>query len=422
MVRFVFCLVFSLLFAGVVVAASAKQKNSVALVIGNSAYTHHPGLANPVNDAIAMSIRLKELGFDVTSVTDGSRAQIYAALAEFGTKSANADVALMFYAGHGVQVNGRNWLLPVSANIQQATDLAAQAVRTNDILEVMDNSGAALKLIILDACRNNPLPVGASRGASRGLARVEAQTAGTMIAFATAPDKTAEDGAGNNSPFTTALLQHIATPGLEVRQMFGRVRKSVYEATNKQQLPWVNEAIIGEFYFGGRDPNAVTPPIPAPQAVIAKPVAPPKTGLSEETAFELARSIDTADGYDAFLEQFPSGSFAGFATALKSKLAQAAKPNQQIASARQLPYLEDEGFLFPDSDQRRLKIGELRGMSKRDLRIARNEIYARAGRFFKSKDLKRHFGGFDWYQPHTWSPKLNAVERANVKLVQRAEK
>ncbi|MBL4733672.1 MAG: caspase family protein [Rhizobiaceae bacterium] len=418
MTKILISLILMLSFGASIGSAAAQQTNNVALIIGNSAYINHPELANPVNDAIAMSIRLKELGFDVISVTDGDRAGIYAALSEFGTKASGADVALLFYAGHGVQVSGRNWLLPVSANIKQAGDLAAQAVRTDDILEVMDSSGASLKLIILDACRNNPLPVAASRGVARGLARVEARTAGTMIAFATAPDQTAEDGAGTNSPFTTALLQHISTPGLEVRQMFGRVRQSVYEATGKKQLPWVNEAILGEYYFGGRAPNAVIPPIAEKNPTVENS----KAGLSEEVAFELAREINTIKGYEAFLTQFPSGSYAGFATALSAKAAKPVSSPQKFANLRKLEKFEEIGFLFPDSSERKLSSHELIGLSKKELRIARNEIYARRGRFFKSKDLQRHFGQFDWYQPFTWKPRLNSIEKANVRLVQRAEK
>ena len=183
------------------------------------------------------------------------RQDFYEGLTLFGRRAQGADVALVFYAGHGVQVDGRNWLLPVDAEVEASTDLPAQAIKANDLLEIMDISGARLKLVFFDACRNNPLPRSLSRGAANGLARLEANAAGMMIAFATAPGDTALDGTGRNSPFTEALARLIGTPDLEVRHLPGRVRESVYKSTGEQQLPWVNEALIGEFYFGGRSSN-----------------------------------------------------------------------------------------------------------------------------------------------------------------------
>ncbi|MES0883651.1 NADase-type glycan-binding domain-containing protein [Roseibium sp. SCP14] len=231
---------------------SAKAAARVALVIGNGAYQAMSSLANPVNDANLMAGKLSGLGFDVIRVIDGDRRGFYDALTQFGRKAQGAEVALVFYAGHGVQVNGRNWLLPVDAQIQASTDLPGQAVKADDLLEIMEASGARLKLVFLDACRNNPLPRSLSRGTSNGLARLEASAAGMMIAFATSPGDIALDGTGSNSPFTEALATWIDTPDLEVRHLMGRVRESVYRATGEAQLPWLNEALIGEFYFGGR--------------------------------------------------------------------------------------------------------------------------------------------------------------------------
>lgn len=241
-----------LLVPSLLLPCAALADGKVALVIGNGAYQSMPALANPSNDANLIAGKLAGLGFDVVRIIDGDRRAFRDGLTVFGRRAQGADVALVFYAGHGVQVNGRNWLLPVDAEIQASTDLPGQAVKADDLLEIMDVSGARLKLVFLDACRNNPLPRSLSRGTSNGLARLEANAAGMMIAFATSPGDVALDGAGSNSPFTEALARLIDTPDLEVRHLMGRVRESVYTSTGERQLPWLNEALIGEFYFGGK--------------------------------------------------------------------------------------------------------------------------------------------------------------------------
>ncbi len=404
--------------------APAQAERRVALVIGNGAYTNAPALKNPAHDAAVVSASLKALKFEVTEVINGDHRRMLDAMSAFGRAASGVDVALVFYAGHGVQVSGRNWLLPVASTISAETDLPAQAIRTSDLMDVMETSGAALKLMILDACRNNPLPKSASRGATRGLARLEARSAGTMITFATAPGDVAADGTGANSPFTTALAQHITTPGLEIRQLMGRVRETVYKSTGKKQLPWVNEALIGEFYFAGKDPNATPVPIAPPKAIAVVEADPQAAGPTEKEAFALARSLNTTGGWDAFLQQFPSGPYAGFAAAAKAKLTAQPAANQQTATLAPQRSEPDRsrGFLFPNSHTKRILPRELEGLSKQELRVARNEIFARRGRHFKSADLKRHFNRFDWYEPFTWNPKLNRIEKANVNLIKNTER
>lgn len=286
--------------------ATASEGAKVAFVIGNGSYAHAPNLSNPANDARLMANTLTDIGFDVVQVLDGKHADLLEALVQFGRKAARADVALVFYAGHGVQVNGRNWLLPVDVNVETSTDLQGQAIRADDLLELMEFSGARLKLVFFDACRNNPFSRSLSRSVSRGLARLDANTAGTLIAFATAPGDVASDGGRANSPFTTALARYIREPGLEVRQMLGKVREEVYLTTNEQQLPWVNEALIGEFYFAGRTEEMTTPGVASAESI--------------NTAFQIAAEINTAVAYDAFLRQFPSGSYADLARAAVDNL------------------------------------------------------------------------------------------------------
>lgn len=255
-----FKILFGVFLLNLVLAGPALAGGKTALVIGNGAYQSMPSLRNPANDANLIARKLAGLGFDVVRVIDGDRTDFWDGLKTFGRRAQGADVALVFYAGHGVQVNGQNWLLPVDADIQASTDLPSQALKANDLLEIMEASGARLKLVFFDACRNNPLPRSLSRGAANGLARLEANAAGMMIAFATAPGDVALDGSGQNSPFTEALARMIDTPDLEVRHLMGRVRESVYTSTGERQLPWLNEALIGEFYFGGKSGNGAPQP------------------------------------------------------------------------------------------------------------------------------------------------------------------
>ena len=274
------------LLLSVAAAGEVLAAGKVALVIGNGAYRAMPALRNPANDATLIASRLAGLGFDVVRIIDGDRRDFWDGLTDFGRRAQNADVALVFYAGHGVQVNGSNWLLPIDAEIQASTDLPAQAMKADDLLEIMHASGARLKLVFFDACRNNPLPRSLSRGAANGLARLEANAAGMMIAFATSPGDVALDGSGNNSPFTEALARLIATPDLEVRHLMGKVRESVYTSTGERQLPWLNEALIGEFYFGGRSGESAAASPPASSQPSLAAITPPAEGGSTSSRTE----------------------------------------------------------------------------------------------------------------------------------------
>jgi len=239
----------------------------VALVVGNGAYRNAPALPNPPNDARAVARALAGLGFEVVEAVDRDQAGMRAALGEFARRLEGAEAGLFFYAGHGLQVQGRNFLVPVDAALEREADLYLQALALDDVMRVME-AAVPVRLVILDACRNNPLTrslaraMGATRSAAvgQGLARIDA-AAGTLIAYATAPDQVALDGEGANSPFTQALLAHIAEPGLEARQVLTRVRRSVVDATGGRQLPWDSSSLTGDFYFGPEaGPSAAAPP------------------------------------------------------------------------------------------------------------------------------------------------------------------
>ena len=302
-------------------SATANAAKRVALVIGNGAYQHAPELTNPANDARLISASLERLGFEVVSISDGNQRAILDGMGEFGRRAQGADTALFFYAGHGLEVAGRNWLLPVDADVQSSSDLPATAVKIDDVIELMELSDARIRLIVLDACRNNPLPRSLTRSANRGLAKIDASAAGTMVVFSAAPGEVALDGSGANSPFSEALSKRILEPGLEIRQMVGRVRQDVLAATGDKQVPWVNEAIAGDFYLAGEEPGAqatndTTSPAPAAQA------SDPVTGeLSVELAFwDSVKNSGNKDLIGLYLQKYPNGSFKELAQVLIASL------------------------------------------------------------------------------------------------------
>ncbi|MDQ0395153.1 caspase family protein [Labrys monachus] len=365
----------------VAMAASwAHAAPKAALVIGNGAYRSVTPLSNPANDASDMAASLGRLGYRVTLVRDGDLQAMNDGVRAFLRDADHADSVVVFYSGHGVQVKGRNYLIPVSAKIADELDLDTQALSLDKLLDLVDGASAKVKIVILDSCRDNPLAHALVRGAgTRGLARVDldaSEAKGTLIAFSTAPGSVAQDGTGRNSPFTQALLAHMGTPGLDIRQMFGQVRADVDQATQGAQTPWVNEAIIGSFAIAGS-------------------VADPQPVKVLQPAQDNAAAV---------------------------------QPTRKEASAVPLPDVPAEaprnvqpGFILPESGDRQLGWDEVAALSPVQLRVARNEIFARRGRFMKDAQLRAYFSQFYWYRPFTWNVTLNPVEKANLALIQRAE-
>ncbi|WP_163162755.1 caspase family protein [Bradyrhizobium uaiense] len=231
----------------------------LALVLGNSKYQAVPVLGNPANDAADLATALRGMGFSVIEARDGTRGAMANAVRDFSTRLSSADVALFFYAGHGLQMNGENYLVPVDAKIDTPADVRFNTVNLTDIQQEMEGTGRA-NIIILDACRNNPFLEKLARGSraapSRGLGRVDASGQGSLIVYSTQPNNVALDGAGRNSPFTAALLKHIATPGIEVRQMLSRVRGDVLAATDQKQTPWDSSSLVGDVYLAAPPPRS----------------------------------------------------------------------------------------------------------------------------------------------------------------------
>lgn len=227
----------------------ALAAGRVALLIGNAEYTSADfALKNPANDVRALAPVLEGLGFRVTALTDADRGAMRAALDRFGRDMAGAEAALFFYAGHGVQLGGENLLLGADLGRMDADALRAAALTLTEIRGVFAAAKPGIGIVILDACRDNPLAEKGEIVDGRGLRR-EAGGAGMLIAYSTDPGNVAYDGAGRNSVFTGALLRHVATPALDVRLMFGRVRQEVVLATEGRQVPWVEEAVLGEHYL-----------------------------------------------------------------------------------------------------------------------------------------------------------------------------
>jgi formylglycine-generating enzyme required for sulfatase activity len=273
-----------------------------ALVIGNSNYATSP-LTNPANDATDMAAALKTLDFEVISGVNLSRAEMIRLVRQFGERlKANGGVGLFYYAGHGVQVEGRNYLIPVDAQIRSENEVELEAVDVARTLVEMENAGNALNIVILDACRNNPFSR-SWRSTNDGLAQINAPS-GTLIAYSTAPGKVASDGAGRNAPYTAALLKAMKTPDLSLSDVFMQVRAEVQRTTNRQQTPWEASSITGKFYFRQTaitDPNKKTEPQTVSDAQI------------EQEYWDTIKNSQNAADFQAYLKEYPSGRFAALA-------------------------------------------------------------------------------------------------------------
>ena len=229
---------------------SASKERRVALVIGNATYKINP-LKNPVNDSTDMARSLRSVGFDVIEANNTTLAQMREVTRRFADKLGSSDVGLVYYSGHGVEVKGKNYLIPVNADIKREYEVVDQAFDASQFLEMMDNirgpNNKRVNILIVDACRNNELQR-SWRSTNNGLARMDAP-GGTFISFATAPGRVAADGAGRNSPYTKHLLQALKQPNVPIEQVFKVVRRNVMEETKGEQIPWENSSLVGDFYF-----------------------------------------------------------------------------------------------------------------------------------------------------------------------------
>jgi uncharacterized protein YgiM (DUF1202 family) len=310
-----------LLIGTVVTALPATAAKQVALVIGNSAYQNAARLPNPINDARAVADVLRRLDFVVIEAVDQDKPGMQRLVRQFSAELQDADASLFFYAGHGLQVQGQNYLLPVDAALESEIDLPFEAVPVDAVLGLMEQT-TPLRLMFLDACRDNPLARSLSRtsrgGVGRGLARMNNRV-GTLIAFATEPDKVALDGDGEHSPFALALLEHIETPGLEVRQMLSRVRATVIANTDGEQLPLDTSALIEDFYFTPPAPPAPAPTAAAPATVFGA------SPTNEQLFWQSIQTSTDPDDFRAYLESYPAGAFVPLARNRLNTLSRASR-------------------------------------------------------------------------------------------------
>lgn len=223
------------------------MERRTALVIGNGNYTS-ASLRNPVNDATDMAVSLKKLGFAVTLKKNAGHQEMEESIQEFGEQLKKGGVGLFFYAGHGVQIGGRNYLLPIGAKINKELDVKFQAVDAEMVLAEMGNAGNDLNIVILDACRDNPMSK-SFRSAGRGLAIISDAPKGTFITYSTSPGRVAADGNGHNSPYTESLIRHMMTPGLPIEEVFKKVRRELSKKSGGQQIPWELSSLEGHFFF-----------------------------------------------------------------------------------------------------------------------------------------------------------------------------
>ena len=331
----------AILFASAASATTGAQRR-VALVIGNSAYQFAPHLPNPTNDAEAMAASLQKLGFEVTKGIDLDRTETELIIREFSKSLPGADVALLFYAGHGIQYEGNNYLIPVDAQLNDETDLNFEGTQLKLIIGMMERE-PRVNLVFLDACRDNPFSqqlarsMGSTRSTSigRGLAVIEAP-AGSLVVYATDPDQVALDGDGSHSPFTAALLAHIDTPGQSVSDMMIEVRNDVLSATQNKQRPHEDNTLTSKFYFAPtvEVADATTGPAPSSGTTAAAPVVQP---VDKEVVFwQSIQNSNSPAQFQAYLDQYPNGTFAALARArieeLKTKPAEVSRSSDQVAA------------------------------------------------------------------------------------------
>ncbi|WP_217808157.1 caspase family protein [Oceanibacterium hippocampi] len=292
----------------------AAAEKRLALVIGNGGYQSIGALANPSADAMLVASRLKALQFETTLLLDSNQMDMKRAIVDFGRELRRAGrdaIGLFYYAGHGIQSQGRNYLIPIEAAPTDQADLDLMGVEANWVLRQMETAGNQTNIVILDACRNNPLEA-TDRSVQRGLARIDAPT-GSFIAYATAPGQTAVDGDGANSPFTLALANAMQTPGLPIEQMFKQVRIDVLRATNGRQTPWDSSSLVEDFYFTAM-PAAVA--IAPPPAAVAEPA---DANPVEQSLWQSVSQSADPGRLALFLQIFPNSRHAAEAQALMSK-------------------------------------------------------------------------------------------------------
>jgi uncharacterized caspase-like protein len=348
------------------VLTTADSGRRSALVIGNAAYSSKP-LRNPVNDARAMSSTLRELGFYVELLEDASQKEMKKAIDRFGEQLREGGIGLFYFSGHGIQVSGRNYLIPVKYTIASEDDVEYESVDAGRVLAKMKAARNGMNIVILDACRNNPFP-SSFRSASQGLATINAPS-GTFISYATAPGSVASDGSGKNGLYTGELIRHMKSPGLKLEEVFKKVRADVQKKSEDKQVPWDASSLTGDFYFVPPTEVPESAPV-STETVIAAPtsskpvVAAPRKFRADEETWELVKESNDPDDFKYFLEEFPESPLSSVARLKLRKFKKAQKKlaaKQKPASSSQSTFvssLKPINSVESSSDQNKFSIRE----------------------------------------------------------------
>jgi len=325
----------------VAAGTEALAEKRVALIIGNANYVNATKLTNPPNDATAISVLLETAGFNVVEThTDLGNDEMRKVVRNFSDQTRDADVAVVYFGGHGIEVGNTNFLIPIDAKLQRDIDVDDEAIVLDRVLQVIEPA-RKLRLVILDACRDNPFTrtmkrTMATRAVGRGLAKYEPTMSNTLVAFAASPGSTVLDGDGANSPFTSALVKYITTPDLDLRIAFGNVRDEVLKNTSNKQEPYISGSLGGgtiapvrAIGTPDRSDQAAAPAAPAP--------AVSSTGVEAWRDYEAAAQIGTVAIWDEFLRTHTSGFYANLARAQRAKLMATAPPAPPAAAVAAIP-------------------------------------------------------------------------------------
>lgn len=346
-------------------ATSALAERRVALVVGNAAYQNASGLTNTVSDAKAMARMLEKSGFDVVeSRTDLGVVEFKRALREFMFTAQDADIAVVYFAGHGIEIRGSNYLIPVDAKLRSDYDADDEAISLERLILAVEPV-KRLRLIILDACRDNPFlrrmqRALAVRAVTGGLATVEPSAGNTLIAYAAKAGSVSYDGAGPNSPFTTALMKHLFEPGLDIRIAFGRVRDEVMKTTANRQEPFVYGSLGGTTIALV---NAADPP-----ALASGRAGPSGSRYDIQRDYEFAERIGTQQAWESFLKVYSTGYYAGLARAQLAKLSETAEKALPPVIASRDPQNRDDSEPTPSAPLQKEQQARLEPKPSEDVR------------------------------------------------------
>jgi Caspase domain/YARHG domain len=417
--------------------ATAAASGRNALIIGNSSYRPGYELRNPVADARAMADSLAAVGFQVMLLEDTDLATVQRALDAFAPKAITSDAAVIYYAGHGAAIAGRNFLLPIDFSMANFDKVDKEALDTGRLVQTLDGTHSKLKLLMFDACRNNPLE---DRGAKPLQKAEETQplAINTLTIYATAQGMTAIDGNGAHSPFAEGVMTNISQPDTELSDLIRQVTVFVRDKTQGRQSVWIDGTVDQRFYLGkysGAAGSVVAFTAPEPQVGEGLVFPSSDTVLLTEAdvagkdaaTLRLARNEILARRGKIFADTALAEHFGKFAwyRAATSEPVLGSIEQQNLDLIRQYELriaAPSEGFIFVDSDRRLLTSDEVAPLSKEQLRIARNEIYARRGRKFVRREVREYFEQFGWYDPRFGEIELTYVEQKNVDLIRGFER